>query len=94
MPSKIVFLSSTAKDLSAYREAVYRAIEGLDGYHCVRMEDFGAGDQDAADKPCLMLLAPEDSSLPANLIEPDEKRRKQRAFRERPWPRPSGCWQS
>ncbi len=37
-----VFLSSTSKDLSAYRDAVYAAIEGLDGFHCVRMEDFGA----------------------------------------------------
>jgi tetratricopeptide (TPR) repeat protein len=37
-----VFLSSTAKDLGDHREAAYRAIEGLDGFHCVRMEDFGA----------------------------------------------------
>ncbi len=39
---QIVFLSSVAKGLEQYREGVYRAIEGLDGYHCVRMEDFGA----------------------------------------------------
>lgn len=40
-----VFLSSTAKDLSECRDIVYQAIEGLEGYHCVRMEDFGAWDQ-------------------------------------------------
>jgi tetratricopeptide (TPR) repeat protein len=39
---KTVFLSSTSKDLAPYRDAAYQAIEGLDGYHCVRMEDFGA----------------------------------------------------
>src|SRR5437879_6235677 len=38
----IVFLSSTSKDLSRYRNAVYEAIVGLDGFQCVRMEDFGA----------------------------------------------------
>lgn len=42
MSIKTVFLSSTSKDLTQYREAAYRAIERLDGYHCVRMEDFGA----------------------------------------------------
>jgi hypothetical protein len=41
---RTVFLSSTGRDLRAYREAAYRAIHGLDGYHCVRMEDFGARD--------------------------------------------------
>jgi hypothetical protein len=40
-----VFLSSTAKELSACRDQVYRAIEGLEGYHCVRMEDFGASNE-------------------------------------------------
>jgi tetratricopeptide (TPR) repeat protein len=44
-----VFLSSTARDLARYREAVYRAIEGLEGTHCVRMEDFGARDWEADD---------------------------------------------
>lgn len=39
---KKVFLSSTAKDLPEYREAVYRAVQELDDYKCVRMEDFGA----------------------------------------------------
>lgn len=47
MPMKKVFLSSTAKDLGDYRDAAYRAIEGLDGYHCVRMEDFGARNWEA-----------------------------------------------
>jgi hypothetical protein len=46
MPIKKVFLSSTSKDLKEYRDAAYRAIEGLDGYHCVRMEDFGSRDSD------------------------------------------------
>src|SRR5258708_4596507 len=34
-----VFLSSTGRDLKAYREAAFRAIQGL-GLLCVRMEDF------------------------------------------------------
>jgi hypothetical protein len=109
--------------LTAYRDAVYRAIEGLDGYHGVRMEDFGARDRAADDfcrakvaacdvfvghlygscpprseqsftereydaavrgsKPRLMFLAPEDFPLPANLVESDETRAKQRQFRAR-----------
>ena len=123
---KTVFLSSTGRDLSAYRDTAYEAVEGLDGYHCVRMEDFGArnwgadgfdrakvGECDvfvgilghcygscpegteqsftereyeaaiAANLPRLMFLAPEDFPLPASLIEPDEKRVRQHAFRER-----------
>jgi Domain of unknown function (DUF4062) len=40
-----VFLSSTSKDLDQCREAAFRAIEGLHGYHCVRMEDFGSIDE-------------------------------------------------
>ena len=47
MSIRTVFLSSTARDLAEYRQAVYDAIEGLDGYHCVRMENFGARDWDA-----------------------------------------------
>jgi len=50
-----VFLSSTARDLATHREAVYRAISGLDGFQCVRMEDFGARDQ-AADPFCRALV--------------------------------------
>ena len=38
---KTAFLSSTAKDLAEYRDAAYQAIEGLDDWHCRRMEDFG-----------------------------------------------------
>ena len=126
MSVKTVFLSSTARDLTAYREKVYRAIEGLNGWHCKRMEDFGARDWAAdafcrarvtecdvlvgivghlhgscppgseqsytereydaavaAPVPRLIFIAPEDFPLPASLIEPDEKRQKQRAFRER-----------
>ena len=39
-----VFLSSTTKDLASYREAVSEAIRCMEGYHCVRMEDFSAHD--------------------------------------------------
>lgn len=39
---KKVFLSSTSRDLENYRQSLYDAIEGLQGYHCVRMENFGA----------------------------------------------------
>lgn len=39
---KKVFLSSTARDLPEYRDAVYEAVQELDDYKCVRMEDFGA----------------------------------------------------
>jgi tetratricopeptide (TPR) repeat protein len=56
MAIKTVFLSSTAKDLAKYRDAVYKAIEGLEGYHCVRMEDFGARDW-AADAFCRAKVA-------------------------------------
>jgi len=44
MPSPVrkVFLSSTARDLGPHRETVFKAISGLDGFQCVRMEDFGA----------------------------------------------------
>jgi tetratricopeptide (TPR) repeat protein len=126
MNVKTVFLSSTGKDLAAYREAAGDAINALDGYKCIRMEDFGARDAMADDfchaktkecnvfvgilghcygsspkgseksyteqeydaaiatgKPRLMFLAPEDFPLPAHLVEPDERRKKQRAFRER-----------
>jgi Domain of unknown function (DUF4062)/inactive STAND len=42
-----VFLSSTARDLAEHREAVFRAINGMDGYQCVRMEDFGSWDSES-----------------------------------------------
>lgn len=38
----MVFLSSTGRDLSEHREAVFQAISRLDGYSCKRMEVFGA----------------------------------------------------
>ncbi len=44
-----VFLSSTARDLAQHRQAVYDLIESLDGYHCIRMENFGARDAAAVD---------------------------------------------
>lgn len=56
MSIRTVFLSSTAKDLTDYREAAYQAIEGLDGYHSVRMEDFGARDA-MADEFCQSKVA-------------------------------------
>src|ERR1035438_1241634 len=40
--SKTAFLSSTGADLRAYREAAFVAIQKLDGWKCIRMEDFGA----------------------------------------------------
>jgi hypothetical protein len=43
-----VFLSSTSKDLAAHREAVTRAISGLDGFHPIVMETFGARDATAS----------------------------------------------
>lgn len=46
---KTVFLSSAARGLEEYREAVYQAIERLDGYHCLRMEDFGARELESAE---------------------------------------------
>ena len=42
-----VFLSTTSKDLAAYREAVHPATDALDGFEPIRMESFGARDDDA-----------------------------------------------
>lgn len=120
-----IFLSSTSKDLAPSREAAYRAIEGLHGYHCVRMEDFGSWDEAPDDfcrskvaecdlfmciagplygsrspagqsyterefeaaiehkKPCLVFLTADDFPLAANLIESDEARKSQLAFRQK-----------
>ncbi|HET9212980.1 MAG TPA: SUMF1/EgtB/PvdO family nonheme iron enzyme [Thermoanaerobaculia bacterium] len=44
-----VFLSSTAKDLQPWREAVAEAIGKMSGFHVIRMEDFGAVDAAPAD---------------------------------------------
>src|ERR1044072_6491210 len=51
-----VFLSSPTGCLAEYRQVVYRAIEGLRGCHCVRMEDFGALDWQA-DEFCQARIA-------------------------------------
>jgi hypothetical protein len=51
-----VFLSSATQGLEAYRDAVYKAIEGLDGYHCLRMEDFGSRDT-GSDEFCRAVVA-------------------------------------
>lgn len=56
---RTVFLSSTSKDLTQAREAANRAIEGLQGYHCVRMEDFGSWDE-APDDFCRSKVAESD----------------------------------
>ena len=121
-----VFLSSTSKDLAAHREAVHRAIDGLDGFDPIRMETFGARDTDARgideqklceadllvglmghcygssppdnptsfteqeydfavhrEMPRLMFVASDDFPVPNHLIEPDDKRARQKAFRVR-----------
>ncbi len=39
-----VFVSSTSRDLTAYRQAVCDAIDHLDGFHSVSMKQFGARD--------------------------------------------------
>ncbi len=44
-----VFLSSTARDLQVYRDKLTDVINRLDGFKCIRMEDFGARDQQADD---------------------------------------------
>src|SRR5262245_8202266 len=44
-----VFLSSTAKDLAAYREAVDRVIRDLREFYCFPMENFGAQDAPPSD---------------------------------------------
>ena len=39
-----MYLSSTRCDLEAYREAAFRAIDGLDDYKCIRMESYDVVD--------------------------------------------------
>jgi hypothetical protein len=39
---RTVFLSSTGTDLREYREKAFESIQKLDGWKCVRREDFGA----------------------------------------------------
>jgi hypothetical protein len=135
-PIKTVFLSSAALGLEEYREAVYHAIERLDGYHCVRMEDFGARELESAkfcarrvaecdvfvglvgqrygssppddDRsfteiefdaakakgiPSLIFAAPEEFAAPANLIELDVLRERQKAFRTRALRQPTGVFE-
>jgi tetratricopeptide (TPR) repeat protein len=54
--TRSVFLSSTSRDLTEYRQVVIKAINGLDDYKCVAMEDFGARDW-AADDFCRAKVA-------------------------------------
>src|ERR1700752_5155246 len=44
-----VFLSSTYTDLINHRKALIEAIESLDGYHCIRMETYGAREWESLD---------------------------------------------
>lgn len=44
LPMTKVFISSTSKDLDVYRQAAYKAVQKLDGYHGIIMENFGARD--------------------------------------------------
>ena len=48
---KTVFLSSTARDLVEHRNAVFAAIQGMDNWKCISMEDFGSRDS-APDTYC------------------------------------------
>jgi hypothetical protein len=88
-----VFLSSTAKDLQPWRDAVAEAIGKLSGFHCIRMEDFGAVDAAPADL-CRKKVAesdifvglaghfngscPEGSDLSYTQIEYEEAKRKRK----------------
>ena len=53
---KMVFLSSTVLDLVEYRNAVFEAIQQMDYWKCVRMEDFGARES-APDTYCRSALS-------------------------------------
>jgi len=44
-----VFLSSTAEDLTAYRDALHARLIGIEFFRCVRQEDFRAQDAGATD---------------------------------------------
>jgi formylglycine-generating enzyme required for sulfatase activity len=89
-----VFLSSTAKDLQPWRDAVADGIRMLKGFHCLRMEDFGAVDAEPA-AVCRARVAecdvfvglvghlngscPEGSDLSYTQIEHEEAKRKRKA---------------
>lgn len=47
MPVRKIFLSSTTRDVHEYRKAAHRAINRLEDYKCIWMEDFGARDWEA-----------------------------------------------
>ena len=53
---KKVFLSSTVRDLVEYRNAVFEAIQQMDNWKCVRMEDFVARES-APDTYCRNALS-------------------------------------
>jgi formylglycine-generating enzyme required for sulfatase activity len=88
-----VFLSSTAKDLQPWRDAVAEAIGKLSGFHCIRMEDFGAVDaaplevcrRKVAESDVFVGLvghlngsSPEGSDLSYTQIEYEEAKRKKK----------------
>ena len=89
---KKVFISSTAKDLADYRDAVHEVIRGFDEYQAVRMEDFGARASPAEEfcrekvEECDLLIgivgllygsSPTDSELSFTVIEYDAAFHKQ-----------------
>lgn len=51
-----VFISSVSHGMEPYRAAVRSAVESLDGYHCVNMENFGARDSSSY-STCLAKVA-------------------------------------
>lgn len=50
-----VFLSSVQGNLVQYRDAIAKAIDKLDGFRCIKMEDFGARDQPSLDN-CIQMV--------------------------------------
>jgi hypothetical protein len=53
---EIVFISFVSGGMEPYREAVRSAVECLDGYHCLNMENFGARDSSSY-STCLAKVA-------------------------------------
>jgi uncharacterized protein DUF4062 len=89
-----VFLSSTAKDLQPWRDAVAEAIGKMSGFHLIRMEDFVPGGAAPADHCCRKVAesdvfvglvghfngsCPEGSDLSYTQIEYEEAKRKKKS---------------
>jgi Domain of unknown function (DUF4062) len=58
---KKVFISSVSQGMEIYRDAVVKAVDGLDGYSCIKMETFGARDT-TSDEFCLRKVRESDAS--------------------------------